>query len=126
MKRIWFGAGLLVFLLVLGICSSFLIEKTCYIQSTQLHHAAVLALDSDWAAARTLTEQAKQTWDKQQFLFAAFFDHATLDLVEGLFAQLEVFSSARNAVYYGSTCAQLASQLESLGQSHNFTLKNLF
>ena len=125
LKRIWFGAGLLVFLLILGICCGFLVERTCLSQARKLDRAAVLAADSDWAAARTLTQQAKQDWDQKQLLIAALCDHAPMDQIEGLFAQLEAFSDARSATSYSSTCVFLARQLESLGRSHSLTADNL-
>ena len=125
MKRIWFGTVLMVFLLILGICSGFLMERVCFAQAETLDRAAELAADSDWAAARALTEQAKQAWDRKKLLVSALCDHATADQIEGLFSQLEVFSAARSAASFSSTCVYLARQLEALGGSHSFTLENL-
>ena len=126
MKRIWFGAGLLVVLLVLGIISSTLMEHLQQEQVARLDRAAELVTEGDWAAARALTSEAKQDWDRTQLLIAALCDHQIMDHVEGLFAQIEVFSSTRSAPSFGSTCVYLARQLEALGSSHSFTLENIF
>ena len=126
LKRIWFGIGLMVFLLILCLCSSFLMERICLSQSQALDHAAAAASDGDWLTARSLTAQAKQEWDRTQLLIAALCDHQIMDHVEGLFAQMEIFSTTRSAPSFGSTCVYLARQLEALGSSHSFTLENIF
>lgn len=124
LKRIWFGIGLMVFLLILCLCSSFLMERICLSQSQALDHAAAAASDGDWLTARSLTAQAKQEWDRRQLLFAALYDHAPIDEIDGLFAQLEVYSDARKGASFESTCVYLARQLESLGRSHSFNFSN--
>lgn len=126
MKRIWFGAVLLVILLILGIISSTLMEHLQQEQVARLDRAAELVTEGDWAAARALASEAKQEWDRTQLLIAALCDHQIMDHVEGLFAQMEIFSTTRSAPSFGSTCVYLARQLEALGSSHSFTLENIF
>ena len=125
MKRIWFGAALLVLLLILGIGSSALMEKTWQAQSKNLDDAAQLASDGDWAAAETLLVEAKQEWERSQLLIASLYRHEIIDEIDGLFAQLAVFSAGRRTVSFSSTCVYLGRQLDSLGQGHRFNLKNL-
>ena len=124
MKRIWFGIGLMVFLLILCLCSSFLMERICLSQSQALDHAAVAASNGDWLTARHLTAQSKLEWDRRHLLFSALYDHAPIDQINGLFAQLEVFSESRKGASFESTCVYLARQLESLGRSHSFNFSN--
>ena len=126
MKRIWFGVALLAVMLALGLASSALMEKTWQKQSENLKQAASLAVEGDWATARTLQQEAKTEWEKKQLLVAALCRHEPIDQIDGLFAQLEVFFDARRAVSFSSTCVYLSRQLDSLGQSHSFNLKNLF
>ena len=126
MKRIWFGAGLLAGLLVLGIISNSFMERTHHPQADKLSRAAKLAADGDWAAARNLYEDAKQTWDEKQLLIAALCRHEPVDRINGLFAQLEVYSETRSVTSFCSTCVDLASQLESIGKSHKLNLHNFF
>lgn len=125
MKRIWFGAALMVFLLILGICSSHLMEKAWMTQAEKLDLAAQSASDGDWSAARTRIDQAKQAWERHPLLIATLCDQGSIDQIDGLFAQLDALSEARSAASFSSTCVYLARQLEALGGSHSFTLENL-
>ena len=125
MKRIWFGAGLLVLLLVLSLICSALMENPWKIQSENLNRAARLAADGDWSAVEDLMEVAKQKWNQKQLLVSALFHHDTIDQIDGLFAQLEIYRASRRAVSFSSTCVYLSRLLDSLGQSHSFNLKNL-
>ena len=126
MKRIWFGAALLILMLALGLLSSAIMERTWQAQSENLNCAASLAAEGDWAGARQLQDEAQTEWERKQLLVAALCRHEPIDQIDGLFAQLEIFSEARRAVSFGSTCVYLSQQLDSLGQSHSFNLKNLF
>ena len=126
MKRIWFGAALLALMLALGLLSSAIMEKTWQTQSENLNRAASLVAEGDWMGARQLQNEAQMEWERKQLLVAALCRHEPIDQIDGLFAQLEVFSEARRAVSFGSTCVYLSRQLDSLGQSHSFNLKNLF
>ncbi len=126
MNRIWFGVGLLILLLALGFCSSSFLERTCLDQTADLEQAAKLALEGNWSGAESFADAAHRQWNKNRALFAALSDHAPMDQAEGLFAQLEVFAAARDALSYSSTCVYLARQLEALGKSHSFNLPNLF
>ena len=124
MKRIHFGAALLSVLLILGILSNVMMRKIPPAQAKKLNHAAALASAGDWAAARDLSEEAKNAWEKKQIFYCAMCDHEDIDRIDGLFAQMEVYAAARSAVSFSSTCAQLASHLESLSHSHSLTLDN--
>lgn len=125
MKRIWFGVGLLVALLVLGILSSNFMERTHLTQAEDLNRAAELAASGNWPAAVDSYSAAKEAWDRKQFLIAALCKHEPIDQIEGLFAQLEVSAAARNSESFSSTCVYLARQLEALGKSHSLSLENL-
>ena len=125
MKRIRFGAILLALLLVLGIGGGTLLERTWQIQAENLDKAARLASDGDWAGAEALLEEARSQWEQHPVWIAALFHHDLIDEIQGLFAQLEVFSAERRAVSFSSTCVYLSRQLESLGKSLSFNLENL-
>ena len=125
MKRIWFGVGLLVALLVLGIWSSSFMERTHLTHAESLNRAADLAAAGNWSTAMDLCSDAKKAWDQKQFLIAALCTHEPMDQIEGLFAQLEVSAAAQNSESFRSTCVYLARQLEALGKSHNLNLENI-
>ena len=112
------------FLLVLGIGSSTLLEQTQPIQAQRLDRAASLAAEGDWVAARALLAETKQKWEQERAWLASLCTHEEMDHLEGLFAQLEVFSEARSASSFSSTCVYLARQLESMAVSHSLSVEN--
>lgn len=125
MKRIWFGAALLILLLALGLGNSAHMKKTWQEQSENLNRAAILASEGDWASAKILQKEARAEWERRQILIAALCRHEPIDQIDGLFAQLEVFSESRRTVSFSSTCVYLSKLLDSLGQSHSLNLQNL-
>ena len=126
MKRIWFGAALLVLLLALGLWLSALMERTHLAQSEKISHAATLALQGDWNGAGQLIRDAREEWDKKHPLFSSLSDHEPIDKGDCLFAQLEIFAKARDSVSFSSTCAYLSQHLEAMGEGHGLTLANFF
>ncbi len=126
MKRIWFGVVLLILMLVLGLISSTFMKKTWLKQSENLNRAAMLASDGDWVNARNLLAEAQAEWEKKQLLLAVLCQHEPIEQIDGLFAQLGVFSESRRTASFSSTCVFLSKLIDSLGRSHNLNLKNLF
>lgn len=126
MKRIWFGAALLVVLLLLGLGSGAWMKQTHQPISKDLIRASELALEGNWKGAENFTGAARREWDKQQLLTAALSDHEPMDQIDGMFAQLEIFAGTGDAAAYSSTCRYLASRLDALGRSHSFNFQNLF
>ena len=126
MKRIWFGVVLLILILVLGLISSTFMKETWLKQSENLNRAAILASDGDWVNARNLLAEAQAEWEEKQLLLAVLCQHEPIEQIDGLFAQLEVFSESRRTASFSSTCVFLSKLIDSLGRSHNLNLKNLF
>ena len=126
MKRIWFGAALLAALLVLGFCSSAFMERTHSAQAKDLSRASELALEGNWSGAENFAAAARREWDRKRGLVAGLCDHGPMDQVEGLFSQLEVYASTRDAAAFSSTCVYLVEQLKALGKSHSLNLQNFF
>ena len=126
MKRIWFGVVLLILMLVLGLISSTFMKETWLKQSENLNRAAILASDGDWVNARNLLAEAQAEWEEKQLLLAVLCQHEPIEQIDGLFAQLEVFSESRRTASFSSTCVFLSKLIDSLGRSHNLNLKNLF
>ena len=126
MKRIWFGAGLLIALLLLGLLCGFLIERSQSSGAEKLTQASDFAAEGDWAAAKTLLAEARQLWDQKRQLITALCDHEPIEEAEKLFARLEVFAQERSIISFRSACAELSSHLEALSNSHSFTFGNFF
>ena len=126
MKRIWFGAVMLAVLLILGFCSSTLMERTHLSQAEELDHAAALALNGNWTEAETALFTARDRWNQRKSIIAGLCDHEPMDQIEGLFGQLEIFALSRDTVSFSSSCVYLSKQLEALGKSHSLNLQNFF
>ena len=126
MKRIWFGAGLLIALLLLGLLCGFLIERSQSAGAEKLERAANFAAEGDWAAAKDLLAEAQQVWNQKRSLITALCDHEPIEEAEKLFAKLEVFAQERSIISFRSACAELSSHLEALSKSHSFSFGNFF
>lgn len=126
MKRIWFGAALLITLLILCLCSGALMERTHLAQAEELDRAARLALADRWEGAESAFLKAKDNWESSVPLVAALTDHEPMDEIEGFYGELEVFLQLRDAASFSASCRYLAAQLDALGKSHSFNLQNLF
>ena len=126
MKRIWFGVALLIALLILGLCSGAVMERTHLTQAEELDRAAHLALENRWEDAAAAFETARNSWEESLPLSAALTDHEPMDEIDGLFAELEVFLQLQDFASFSTSCRYLSRQLEALGKSHSFNLQNLF
>lgn len=124
MKRMWIGVGLLVLVLVSGILATNFMEGHTP-GAADLNRAAKLALEEQWDTAEAFAGRAERDWQKKRPVTACFTEHEPMEAIDGMFAQLEVYAKARDAVAYSGTCAYLAAQLEAMGEIHKFTLWNL-
>ena len=124
MKRSKIGLWLLLVLLAMGMVSSWAMVRLTEPLGQTMEAASQAALRSDWESAQTLALQARESWEKNWNLCAVFADHTPMENINGLFAQLEVFSDSRKGASFESTCVYLARQLESLGRSHSFNFSN--
>ncbi len=125
MKRGWFGAGLLLILLVLGIASSVLMQNFHKPLSQQLERAGEYALEENWGKAEELAESAEETWRKLWHFSAAVSDHEPMEQIDSLFAQLEIYRKAGNCLGFSAVCASLSRQIEAIGDAHSPTWWNL-
>lgn len=125
MKRMWIGVGLLAAVLLIGIWASNQMGQIHGEIARDLNRAAQSALDEDWDMAGALFARAEKTWEKKHILTAIFSDHAPIENAEALFAQLKISAQAENAESFATACACLASQLEAIGESQSFNLRNL-
>ena len=120
MKRLWIGIGVLTLLLVLGIVVSVAFRSTHLPTAQLLSQAGQAAMDGDWTQAENLCRQAQQRWEQVRKFTAAFSDHAPMDEIEGLFAQLEIYARARQQALFSALCAQLSQLTEAITDSHRF------
>lgn len=125
MKRGWLGAGLLAALLLVGVFLQYamdLIHGPC---AQKLEQAAQAALLEDWDSAQDLSRQAAEGWKKGYGITAAVADHAPMDEVDMMYAQLEVYARQKERVHFAATCRSLATLTKAVAEVHRFSLRNL-
>ena len=122
MKRIWLGVGLLVALLVVGVALMQITNR----QMETLSQAVEKASETQsWEEAITIVRSAQAQWQQKRQLIAAFSDHADVDGVDQIFAQLEVYQRYGSRLEHAAACAQLSEALLNLVEAHALTWWNL-
>lgn len=118
MKRGIIGFVLLASLLAGGIWSSR--AMVCWHRplEMQLNRAAECALARDWTQAVQLHRQTHELWEKRWHMAAAFADHAPMEEIDSLFAQLEVYERCREPLGYSALCRELARELAAMADAH--------
>ena len=124
-KRFYFGLGLLAFFLALGLMISILIHHTSGPISKQLEQASQEALSGNMENGILLAQQAKNRWHAAWRGIAMVADHAPMDEIDSLFAQMEVYAQARDHLHFGSYCARLAELVEAISDAQRLNLWNL-
>lgn len=118
MKRFWIGLGILLFLLGLGTASAWGIQSIHDPIAKQLQQAGQAAADGAWDQAQTLLEDSQHRWHKWQHFTAAFADHAPMEEINSLFAELKIYAQARDALHFSALCARLAHLTQAIAESH--------
>lgn len=124
MKRFLIGVALLAVLLLCGVLSTIDLSQSFEPMAEQLQRASRAALDENWQDAQALTQMVQQQWLGHWTFTAVFSDHEPMEQIDGLFAQLEVYSEKEQTTY-AALCARLAQELTDLGEDHIFTWWNL-
>lgn len=125
MKQLWFGIGLLVFLLAVSLLLGGCLENTHHIPAKDLEKAAEAALKEDWPLASALYLRAEKHWESHRNLTAALTRHDLIEQIDGSFSMLDDFVRCEDTASFAATCSQLAQQFRALPQSHSFSWWNL-
>ena len=125
MKRGWIGFALMVLLLAGSGFSAWTMARQHIPLGQCMEQAAEAALSEDWETAEALAEQTGVRWVQHRKRAAAFADHEPMEEIDALFAQLEVYRSAQDAVSFAAVCKLLSCQLQALGDAHIPTWWNL-
>ena len=119
MKRLWLGAGLLVFFLILGILLSVWMTNTHDHISRQLSLACTLSQSGDLAQAGRLAQDASSQWEQYRNRVAALADHTPMEEIDSLFCELQVYLQMDEPVHFSATCARLDLLLQAMGEAHS-------
>ena len=125
MKREVLGAWLLALLLGLGLLSTRYMGRTHSATAKWLDSAGTLALAEDWEGAGRLFRKAGEEWEKSWHLSAALTDHEPMEEIDGQFAQLQLYLRQKERLAFAAVCAQLASQIQDIGDAHGLNWWNL-
>ena len=125
MGRLWLGIGILVLFLVLGLWISSAMDEVHMGIADALETAAEQALSGDLEAAMDTAQKAKASWQKHWHGSAAVADHAPMDEIDGLLAQMEIFGRADKPGDFAACCARLALLVEAMSEAHSLTWWNL-
>lgn len=116
MKRSRWGGGLLAVLLIVCLAVTWVVERSQKPVCRDLTRACEAALREDWEQAGALVGRAEERWQQYWKLSAAVTDHAPMEAVDGLFAQLRVCLRQRDMTA-AALCAELARQVEAVAEA---------
>ena len=125
MKRFWIGVTLLAVLLVGGLLLRHRMDRVHLETSRLLQQAQTAALQKDWPQAQALAEEARQQWQRYRRFTAAFADHTPMDEIDGLFAELAIFSQEQEMPHFAATCTRLNHLASAMAESHMLHWWNL-
>ena len=125
MKQIWFGALLLIALLLAGIVSSLGIRWVQDPIASQLEQAAQAGFCENWDRADTLCAAAHTRWETYRNALATVADHEPMEEIDSLFGELELYRRARDPVLFSGLCQRLCLLTRAVGEAHSLSWWNL-
>ena len=118
MKRFWIGVAILLFLLLTGSVTAWGIRQIHHPMVQQLQTASRLALAEDWSNAVPLAADVHSRWQHYYTITAAFADHAPMEELDSLFAELMVYGQLQDAGHFSALCLHLSQLAEAMTESH--------
>ncbi len=125
MGKFWLGIGILAIFLVLGFGVSAAMDMTHNAIAATLDTAAESALSGDLKTGQQQALSAKQAWEKSWHSSATVADHGPMDEIDGLFAQLSVYSRAGNTGDFAACCTRISMLVQAMSEAHSLTWWNL-
>jgi hypothetical protein len=90
-----------------------------------LDAAAEQALSGDLQAGMASARKAKADWQAHWHNSATVADHAPMDEIDGLLAQLECYSRANMPGDFAACCTRIALLVRAMREAHSLTWWNL-
>ena len=125
MRHFWIGTLLLGTLLGLSLWAAVALDNVHTPIEQDLDAAAEAVLDSDWDTALSLTARAEDRWKQDRNKVAALASHSSIEEIDSLFRQLEVYGRGRDVLVYAAACRELACLAAAISDTHEFTWWNL-
>lgn len=125
MGRFWLGVSILAVFLGLGLWTGQSMNELHTQLSETLELAAEELRTGETEKGFARAQQAQETWQQQWHGVAALADHAPMDEIDGLFAQMETYGKAGAAVDAAACCARLSKLVAAVGEAHSLNWWNL-
>lgn len=119
------GIGILVLFLGLGIWIGCVMDQVHIGIADTLDVAAEQALSGELTVARQTAQQAKTSWDAHWHGSATVADHAPMDEIDGLLAQLECYGRAEQKGDFAACCRRISLLVRAMSEAHSLTWWNL-
>lgn len=120
MGRFLLGVGLMVSILLGGLFVWHAAEAIHTPVSAALESAAEAAETGDTERAISQAVAARALWQEKWHASAAFSDHAPMDEIDGLFAQIE-----NSGTELAALCRRIATLISAVAEAHSLTWWNL-
>ena len=125
MKRCWFGAGLLIVLLIVSLCVTWGMDKIHEPIAADLMQAAECAELGDWRNAEDFSRRAERAWKKWEHFRACFADHTPTEEVGAELAAMDTARQNRERSDFAASCARAAKMVQAVGDAHALYWWNL-
>ncbi len=118
MRRIRAGCAILLLTLGMSVAAGVAMERVQEPVSAALTAAARAADGGDWENARRLVAQARTQWNAVRKPVAALADHASMEEMESLFAELAEYGAQEEQTDFSAACVHLARLSDAMRQNH--------
>ncbi|MDO5545470.1 MAG: DUF4363 family protein [Eubacteriales bacterium] len=125
MKRCWFGAGLLIVLLIVSLGVTWGMDKIHEPIAADLKQAAECAEFGDWHNAEHFSRQAEEAWNKWEHFRACFADHTPTEEIGAELAAMDTARQERETGDFAASCARAAKMVQAVGDAHALCWWNL-
>lgn len=118
MSRLWLGMGILVLFLALSLWCGWVMGSFHAELAQQMEEASQTALAGDLEEAVATADRVQQQWQSHWKGTAALADHAPMEEIESLFAQLDAYGQASQIEDFAAYSARLSRLLHATGEAH--------
>lgn len=125
MVRGWFGVGILIVFLALGFVTAFVMDDAHLPTEELLSQAAEKAVAGDFEGGVALGMEAKSRWERHWNGTATVADHAPMDDVDALFAEMEIYAKTQEKPHFAACCLELAQRVRAVAGAHRFSWWNI-
>jgi hypothetical protein len=126
MNRIRVGIAILLVMLGLCLAVTGAMQKVYPVMASLLEDAALYAEAGNFPDAQEFARQASLLWDRCHRFTAALADHAPMDDMDSLFAELETYGKLEELPHFAALCRNLSRLARSMGENHGMLWWNIF